>query len=294
MEAGSGVAGETNKREMNTDERRQIYENYWDLQKRTGEIEDSRKNIINVNYFNAVTSARLASIGLDSLSLDREDKDGAGSVQGSARREDQSQPFSFGANNSGSETNPAMMSARVMIYNKDGIQQTNALVKQAGQGLYPSNNQTNTTSGQLQPLPYPQSPTLQDAQPMPPKRVMKTLNAVASFGETLAAQHTQEVNLAANSAKTPNMKARLEITDEEDARANKLDIRETVDTRLRDLREMEMDDGHGSRNVGGMALNANSKRTTVEAERDLQRPIMLNQSSVSDIRKTETSKMSEQ
>ena len=156
-------------------------------------------------------------MGLDSLQIDYEDKDNVSSLRGSTRKEDQSQPFSFGANDSGSGANPAMMSARVLIYNKDGIQQTNALTKQAGQGLYPSNNQTNTTSGQLQPLPYPQSPTLQDAQPPPPKQIMNTLNAVASFGETLIVQNSQEVNLLGNSANASKIKI-----NQEEERINKV------------------------------------------------------------------------
>ena len=76
-------------------------------------------------------------MGLDSLQLDYEDKDNVSSLQGSTRKEDHSQPFSFGANDSGSGANPAMMSARVLIYNKDGIQQTNALAKQQQQQQYP-------------------------------------------------------------------------------------------------------------------------------------------------------------
>ena len=41
------------------------------LQKKTGEIEDGNKNIINTHYSNSVTTAKLVQVGLDQVRIGR-------------------------------------------------------------------------------------------------------------------------------------------------------------------------------------------------------------------------------
>jgi hypothetical protein len=76
-----------------------------------------------------------------------------------------------------------------------------------GIGTFVSNIQTSTTSGALQIIPYPQSPTLNTAKMVEgsaetiihhigKRSLLNTLN-VASFGETLGPQNSGEGNIGA-------------------------------------------------------------------------------------------------
>jgi hypothetical protein len=60
-----GAVGDRNAR--NSSEQEQERQVCW--QRKTGEIEDGKKNIINTHYSNSVTTAKLVQVGLDQVRI---------------------------------------------------------------------------------------------------------------------------------------------------------------------------------------------------------------------------------